>query len=217
LEKILSCENITKSFEGKTVLFGVELSVSFGEKIAVCGKSGAGKTTLLSILGALEKADGGKVFFCGKEIKRRDMREYRRKNVGFLFQGSCLIDEYTAKQNVESAIRISRSGEDAVKYLEMVGLADKADAYPLKLSGGEGRRVALARALAKKPKLLLLDEPTEGLDRETALGIIELTEKLCKENNVTMIMVTHDKEIAGRMDRVLNLQNGCLTEAVGEL
>ena len=212
MEAILKCENIRKSYGKREVLRGVSLEAFPGETIAITGKSGAGKTTLLSILGALEKADSGKVLFSGREITKRAMREYRRRNVGFLFQDSCLIGEYTAAENIRAAISLSESGTDAEEYLSLVGLAGRGKSYPAELSGGEGRRVSLARALAKKPRLLLLDEPTEGLDGETASEILTLTLSLCEKQGVTAITVTHDQNAAQRMGRVLRLENGILSE-----
>ena len=216
MEALIRCENIKKSFGKREVLRGVSLSLMPGERVAVTGKSGAGKTTLLSIIGALEAPDSGKLFFMSREITRAGMRQYRRVNTGFLFQNGCLIDEYTALENVLSAVRISGSGENAAEYLAMVGLKGREKSYPSELSGGERRRAALARALAKKPRILLLDEPTEGLDRETALEVLGLTEELCSRSGTAVLTVTHDMEAARRSDRVLLLENGLLTERGGE-
>lgn len=212
MEKVLICENVCKSFDSKEILKSINFSVYSGERIAICGKSGAGKTTLLGIIGALERADLGKVIFSGIEINKRNARAYRRTKAGFLFQDSCLVDEYTALENIRSAIHISRSGERAEEYLAMVGLGGKEKLYPAQMSGGESRRVALARALSKRPEILLLDEPTEGLDSETAHDIISLLLKLCAERGITVVAVTHDMNLARRMDRVLYLVQGSLNE-----
>lgn len=211
-DEILRAEGLTKSYGRKLVLDGLSFSIRRGEKVAVIGRSGAGKTTLLGLLGGLEPKSAGKIFFNGKELTRRSLRNYRRRFVGFLFQNGCLIDEFTAAQNVEVSVRLSGSGADVNRYLSLVGLAEEKNAYPNYLSGGQCRRIALARALAKKPDLLLLDEPTEGLDDITGLEIMELVERLCAEYGITVVMVTHRLPFAKRMDRCLRLENGRLCE-----
>ncbi len=210
--ELLRAEHLKKYYGRKLVLDDVSLAVRRGEKIAIVGRSGAGKTTLLGLLGGLEVKSGGSIRFDGRELTRRGLRKYRRDSVGFLFQNGCLVEEFTAFQNVAAAVRLSKSGADVTEYLSLVGLADKLDAYPNQLSGGQCRRVALARALAKRPALLLLDEPTEGLDDVTGLEIMELVERLCAQYGITMIMVTHHLPFARRMDRCLRLENGRLTE-----
>ena len=210
--EILCAEKLSKDYNGKTVLKSVSLQVRRGQSIAVTGKSGAGKTTLLSILGGLERPSGGSVFLCGKKMCARNVRVLRRDYLGFVFQNSCLIEEFTVYENVASAIRLSDSDADASEYLSMVGLADKAGDYPSTLSGGEARRVSLARALAKKPAILLLDEPTEGLDRETAEEMMRLILSLCEREGTAVLMVTHQEEFAAMMEREYRLEGGLLLE-----
>ena len=212
VEEILKLENIVKHFGDRRVLEGVSLSVKRGESVSVIGRSGAGKSTLLNIVGALEKPTSGSVAFCGREVKGSFMRRYRRDHVGFVFQESSLIEELTAYENVEAAIKLSKSGTDAARYLDMVGLGDRGNAYPDRLSGGQCRRVSLARAMAKKPSLLLLDEPTEGLDGETGDGIMDLVCEMCEKDGVTAVMVTHNIPYAYRMDKVFRLEDGKLSE-----
>lgn len=211
-EALLRVENLTKVYGKNRILDGLSFSVRQGETIAVTGKSGAGKSTLLSILGTLDRPTAGDLFFAGQRLTRRNSRAYRRDAVGFVFQDSCLVEEWTAYENVLSAVRLSGSKEDPMQYLSLVGLAEKGNLYPEKLSGGEARRVSVARALAKRPQLLLLDEPTEGLDGETGRAILELTLELCHSRGLTVLMVTHNEEHACRMSKRFHLADGKLTE-----
>lgn len=213
--ELLRIENLIKVYGEKRVLDGLSFSVRQGETIAVTGKSGAGKSTLLAILGTLDRPTEGELFFKGKKLTRFACRRYRRDAVGFVFQDSCLVEEWTAYENVLSAVKISDSKEDPMKYLSMMGLADKRNAYPEKLSGGEARRVSVARALAKRPQILLLDEPTEGLDAETGRTILEQTLELCRLWDMAVVMVTHNGEHAGLMSKRFHLADGHLTEEEG--
>ncbi len=210
--EILSASNITKAFGEKQVLRGVTLSVARGESVAVLGKSGCGKTTLLNILGGLSRPDSGQIAFCDRVLHRRNLRKYRAEEVGFLFQSSALIEEMTVLENIRVAVMIAKSGEDARKYLKMVDLPELANAQPSQLSGGQAHRVALARALAKKPSVLLLDEPTERLDPQTGQQIMDLLLKACREENIATVVVTHRKEHALQTDRCFVLRDGVLTE-----
>lgn len=211
-EELLRLENIVKVYGDVRVLDGVSLSLKRGERVAVIGRSGAGKSTLLNIAGALDTATSGSVIFGGRHVKGRRMRTYRRDSVGFVFQDGCLIHELTALENVQTSVRLSRSGADAAEYLALVGLSDKGGSYPDKLSGGEARRVSLARALAKKPALLLLDEPTEALDGDTGGEILDLICELSERDGISVLMVTHNVPFARRMDRVFRLEEGKLSE-----
>lgn len=208
---LLNVRGLAKYYGHKCVLKDVSFSINHGEKVAIVGRSGAGKTTLLGLIGGLISKSAGSIEIEGRELQRRHWRRYRRDYVGLLLQRGNLIEELTAAGNVEVAIRLSRKKEDSEKWLSLVGLADKADKYPFQLSGGERRRVALARALAKKPSLLLLDEPTEGLDDMTGLEIIELVERLSEKEGITLLLVTHNTLFAKRMDRCFRLEGGTLT------
>lgn len=207
---ILKANDIYRSFRGNEVLRGVNLELQAGESVAVTGRSGAGKTTLLSILGGLDRQNAGTLSFRGTVLKRRDLRAYRRDHVGFLFQESGMIEELTALENVKAAVQISRSGADAGACLAAVGLAGCENRYPVQLSGGECRRAALARAIAKEPELLLLDEPNGGLDDGTGQEILSLVKSLCASRGITLVMVTHQTDFAQQMQRCLTLSDGVL-------
>lgn len=209
---LLQMQGVRRSYGQKQVLRNIDLTLRGGESLAIMGKSGCGKTTLLNLLGGLDRQDGGKILFQGQELTSRHLRPYRRDHVGFLFQNSGLIPEFTALQNVAAAVTISKSGADPMEYLAMVGMAENARDYPHQLSGGQGHRVALARVLAKKPTVLLLDEPTEGQDRQTGQEIIDLTLRICREKEIALVVVTHRSEHAAQMDRCVLLQDGVLIE-----
>ena len=209
---LLSVRDITKSYGDKNVLQGVSLQVKAGESVAILGKSGCGKTTLLNILGGLILQDSGQLAFHGRELAPKHLRRYRAKEVGFLFQNSALIEELTILENIKVAVDISRSGADPKEYLALVGLSELAHKRPAHLSGGQAHRVALARALAKKPAILLLDEPTEGLDPQTGQQILDLMLSFCRRDQVATVVVTHRKEHALQMDRCLVLREGKLQE-----
>jgi ABC-type lipoprotein export system ATPase subunit len=209
---LLRAENLTKRYGRHTVLKGVSLSVAPGETVAVTGVSGAGKTTLLSVLGTLERADSGAVFFDGVRLGPRNSRLFRSRDVGFVFQDSCLIEELTAAENVRCAMRLAGRTGDPKTFLAPVGLAELADRYPNTLSGGEARRVSVARALSKQPRLLLLDEPTQGLDPDAAERFMTLLLSLAEERGISVVLVTHDRACAGRLSRRLRLVDGQLIE-----
>lgn len=215
LNGLLQARNIARKYGRRQVLRDVSFTVEPGQTLAIVGRSGCGKTTLLNLLGGLDRPDRGEILFNGKRLMPGMLRSYRAKSVGYLLQGGGLIEEFTALQNIEAAVNISKSGANAEEYLGMVGLAGFGGAYPGQLSGGQSHRVALARALAKKPALLLLDEPTEGLDPETGQEILTLTLTLSRKEHITTVIVTHRPEHARQMDRCLMLRDGILTEAAG--
>jgi len=199
----------------------VELTVAAGEAAAIVGPSGSGKTTLLQLLGALDRPSGGEVLFEGRDIARLgdgELGKLRLQTFGFVFQQFNLIPTLTAAQNVEVALApgvlpADRRREQVLRLLGSVGLSARADHVPSKLSGGEQQRVAIARALANEPHVLLADEPTGNLDSATGAEIIELLLSLSAEGGRTVVVVTHDVDIARRAGRVVRMQDGRLLPA----
>lgn len=197
-------------------LRNVNLKVYRGEMLAVVGPSGSGKTTLLNLIGTLDKPTSGKIYIDGEDITTKSEKELtllRRKKIGFVFQFYNLIPVLTAYENVELPLLISgvpkKEREERVKrLLEMVGLGDRMNHRPDELSGGEQQRVAIARALVNNPSIILADEPTGDLDTETGLMVVQLMKKLAKEENSTVIMVTHDPQISEIADRIIYLRDG---------
>ncbi len=219
---LLHAADIHKTFGSKDnpvkVLEGVELELSRGEMLAIVGASGSGKTTLLQILGCLDVPDRGKLQFAGKELSTLDenkLSRHRNKNVGFIFQFHYLLPEFSALENVMMPGLIGGSPkkelrEKSLQLLEQVGLDHRTDHRSGELSGGEQQRVALARALIMEPALLLADEPTGNLDSRSGQQIFELLTNLCHTRSLSVIMVTHNMELAASMDRCLTLVDGIL-------
>lgn len=217
----ISVQNLKKNFhQGKNiinVLDDVNLDISSGEIIALLGKSGSGKSTLLSLLAGLEKPDLGSVYFDQIDLVKlseEDLCEWRAKNLGIVFQQFNLIPHLTALENVLLPMEIN--GQDdkkkAIEWLSIVGLSNRVDHFPSMLSGGEQQRVAIARALVFGPPMLLADEPTGNLDSETGKNIIETLFNIVREKKTTMILVTHDEELALKADRIVRLTGGkCLS------
>ena len=189
----------------------VNFSIGQGEFCVVVGPSGAGKTTVLNRLGGMDQVTGGEIFVDGVKISdfnERKLTDYRRYDVGFVFQFYNLIQNLTALENVEIASAICKNPLDARKTLEEVGLSERMSNFPAQLSGGEQQRVSIARAIAKNPKLLLCDEPTGALDYETGKNILKLLQKICRENHKTVIVITHNQAITRMADRVIHVKNG---------
>ncbi len=190
---------------------GVTFSVEQGELCMVVGPSGAGKTTVLNILGGMDDCDDGKVRVAGELINsfnRKKLTEYRRYDVGFVFQFYNLVPNLTALENVELSTQISKKALDPRKVLENVGLGDRVNNFPSQLSGGEQQRVSIARALAKNPKLLLCDEPTGALDYATGKNILKLLQDTCINTGMTVIIITHNQAITPMADRVVTMRSG---------
>ncbi len=190
---------------------GVSFTIRQGEFCVIVGPSGAGKTTVLNMLGGMDTVTEGEIWVDGVRISdfgERKLTEYRRYDVGFVFQFYNLIQNLTAKENVEIASEICRDPLDAAKTLEAVGLAGRMDNFPAQLSGGEQQRVSIARAIAKNPKLLLCDEPTGALDYETGKSILKLLQDVCRERGRTVIVITHNQAITQMADRVIHIKNG---------
>lgn len=200
------------------VLREVNLQVNVGERIAVVGTSGAGKTTLMHIMGGLDRPTSGEVLFEGKNLfalRGTALDAVRNRMIGFVFQFHQLLPEFTALENVMMPLLIAgqsrrQAAEPASSMLHEVGLANRSEHKPGALSGGEQQRVAIARALIQRPSLLLADEPTGNLDRQTAEEILVLLDRLHARHNLTMMIVTHNDLLAARMDRTLRMEDGCL-------
>lgn len=211
----ISFENVCKYYKmGQNVIAaadGLSFSVEKGEFCVVVGPSGAGKTTLLNILGGMDVCDSGKIMLDGTEISalgKKQLTDYRRYDVGFVFQFYNLVPNLTALENVELASDISRDPLPAAEVLDSVGLSERAQNFPAQLSGGEQQRVSIARALAKNPKLLLCDEPTGALDYLTGKSILGLLHDTCKKTGMTVVVITHNSALTRMADRVIRIKNG---------
>lgn len=189
---------------------GVNFQVKPGEFVVIVGPSGAGKSTVLNMLGGIDQSDDGIINIGGKELSgmnNKDLTLYRRYDIGFVFQFYNLIQNLTAKENVEIASQICKDPMDAEEALRSVGLEDRMDNFPSQLSGGEQQRVAIARALAKRPKLLLCDEPTGALDYQTGKNILKLLQETCRREKMTVVLVTHNQAITPMADRIIRVKN----------
>ena len=215
---MIEVKNIHKSFGELEVLKGVDLSVKKGEIVAIIGKSGAGKTTLLQIIGTLDRPTKGQVLIEGTDVfalKDKDLAAFRNKHIGFIFQFHQLLPEFTALENVCIPAMIAREKETdymprAEKLLHELGLGDRLNHKSNALSGGEKQRVAAARALMMSPDIILADEPTGSLDEKNKKELSELLLKLRKEYGQTILLVTHDKELANIADRVIEIVDGVI-------
>jgi len=216
--------NLKKSYqEGnqkRVILDGVNLTLAKGEMLAVVGKSGSGKTTLLNVLSGIDRLDGGQVIIdqiCLNELNEHQRTLFRREKIGFIFQFFNLIPTLTVWQNVILPLDLNHQAdhvglERAETLLDEVGLLDRKNAYPDRLSGGEQQRVAIARALVHDPLLVLADEPTGNLDETNSKKLLTLLDRLTRQMNKNLIMVTHSREAAGIADRIVDLRDGQLIE-----
>lgn len=216
---ILRVENLCKSYQMGEIevkaLTDASFSVEKGEFVVVLGPSGSGKSTLLNIIGGMDSPTSGKVFFKDEEITGFDdkkLTEYRRKRVGFVFQYYNVMANLTAEENVELAMEIVENPLPIDEVIEAVGLSSRRDHFPSQLSGGEQQRVSIARAIAKNPELLLCDEPTGALDYNTGISIMALLSKLNREMGKTLIVITHNSDIALMADRVIRMRSGQIIE-----
>ena len=208
-------ENIVREYKTGDVtiraLDNTNFEIEKGELVIIVGPSGAGKTTTLNILGGMDSPTKGRVIIDGKDISncnRKQLTEYRRNDIGFVFQFYNLVQNLTALENVELATEISKKPLDPRTVLKGVGLERRMLNFPAQLSGGEQQRVAIARAVAKNPKILLCDEPTGALDYKTGKQILKLLQDTCRENNMTVIIVTHNAALAPMADKVIHFKNG---------
>lgn len=189
---------------------GINFSIDKGEFVVILGPSGAGKSTTLNILGGMDSCDEGKIIIDETDISKfsnRELTKYRRYDVGFVFQFYNLVQNLTAKENVELATQISNNALDVEKTLELVGLGHRKDNFPAQLSGGEQQRVSIARAIVKNPKLLLCDEPTGALDYSTGKQILKILQDTCRKIGTTVIIITHNSAIAPMADKVIKIND----------
>ncbi len=193
---------------------GVSFEINKGEFAVIVGASGAGKTTVLNMLGGMDTCDDGKIIVDGAEVSaysKKQLTEYRRHDIGFIFQFYNLVQNLTAKENVELATELCKNTIDDAAVLSEVGLADRMSNFPSQLSGGEQQRVSIARALAKNPKLLLCDEPTGALDYNTGKTILKLLQDTCRRTGMTVVVITHNQAIVPMADRVIKMKNSRVT------
>lgn len=224
---VIRAEGLGKTFrsgeQALTIFSGLTFRISKGESVALVGESGAGKSTLLHILGALEKPTAGKIVFQGRALEslnERQLARYRNRDIGYVWQSCHLLPEFTARENVALPLRVSgrperSSLEEADRLLGRVGLADRADHQSGELSGGEQQRVAIARALVSAPKLLLADEPTGNLDERTGETVMRLLLTLVREENLAILVATHNPAFASLCDREFRFEHGRLRQSVG--
>ena len=207
-------KNISKIYDGEIktkALDNVNFEIEKGIITVILGPSGAGKTTLLNILGGMDNVTQGEIYVDNKlisNLNKKDLTLYRRNDVGFVFQFYNLVQNLTAKENVELATQLCSDALNVDEILDKVGLKDRKDNFPSQLSGGEQQRVAIARAIAKNPKLLLCDEPTGALDYKTGKQILKLLQDTCRREKMTVVIITHNTAIAPMADKVIHFKNG---------
>ena len=213
----ITLKNVCKSYRmGSNTIYALNnlsLDIEQGEFVVVLGPSGSGKTTFLNILGGLERADSGEIIVGGETVNQMNentLTAYRRRKVGFVFQFFNLLPTLTALENVALTAEMTKDGYNPQSMLERVKLGDRADHYPGQLSGGQQQRVAIARSLAKKPALVLADEPTGSLDIETGIEVLDVMHTLNRESGQTIVLVTHNSAIAQIADRVVHVSNGAV-------
>lgn len=210
---MLKITNLEKNYTNTKVFQGFNLEVNQGETIAIMGQSGSGKSTLLNIIAGIDTKNGGEMIFEGENItqfKETQWSDFRAKNLGFVYQFHHLLQDFTALENVcmplfIANIRKTQAIQLATIMLEKVGLKDKLHHHPNQLSGGQRQRVAIARALVNSPKLILADEPTGNLDKDNAIKIMDLLLELQQENNCSLIIATHDENLAKKTDKIITI------------
>ena len=213
---MITAKNIKKKYNNQEVLRGIDLKIDKNEFVVILGASGSGKSTLLNILSGLEKSDSGEVVYDNESISdysEKQLTKFRKEKIGFVFQQYYLLNNLTVEQNVKVGANLANNKE-YVDIIKELGLEDKLSKYPNELSGGEQQRVSIARALAKKPTVLFLDEPTGALDEETGRKILEYLLKLKDKSHFTMIMVTHNENIAELANKIIHVGSGRITSIV---
>ena len=210
---MIIAKDIKKKYNDQEVLRGIDLKIDKNEFVVILGASGSGKSTLLNVLSGLEKSDSGEVVYDNESISdysEKQLTKFRKDKIGFVFQQYYLLNNLTVEQNVKVGANLANNKE-YVDIIKQLGLADKLSKYPNELSGGEQQRVSIARALAKKPTVLFLDEPTGALDEETGRKILEYLLKLKDKSYFTMIMVTHNENIAELANKIIHVGSGRVT------
>ena len=215
---MIHATGITKSFGSLQVLKGIDLTIKKGEFVSIIGASGAGKTTLLQIIGSLDKANNGTVVVDGvtlNNLSDKELASFRNKHIGFVFQFHQLLPEFTALENVcipafIAGVKKTEAEVRAKEWLSKLGLAERIHHKPNQLSGGEKQRVAVARALINQPSLILADEPSGSLDSANKKELHSLLRQLCNEYGLTILLVTHDNELAETSDRIITMRDGMI-------
>ena len=213
---MITAKNIKKKYNDQEVLRGIDLKIDKNEFVVILGASGSGKSTLLNILSGLEKSDSGEVVYDNESISdysEKQLTKFRKDKIGFVFQQYYLLNNLTVEQNVKVGANLA-DNKEYVDIIKDLGLEDKLSKYPNELSGGEQQRVSIARALAKKPTVLFLDEPTGALDEETGRKILEYLLKLKDKSHFTMIMVTHNENISELANKIIHVGSGRVTSIV---
>jgi len=213
---MITAKNIKKKYNDQEVLRGIDLKIDKNEFVVILGASGSGKSTLLNILSGLEKSDSGEVVYDNESISdysERQLTKFRKDKIGFVFQQYYLLNNLTVEQNVKVGANLA-DNKEYVDIIKDLGLEDKLSKYPNELSGGEQQRVSIARALAKKPTVLFLDEPTGALDEEIGRKILEYLLKLKDKSHFTMIMVTHNENIAELANKIIHVGSGRVTSII---
>ncbi len=218
---IVEFKDVVRTYgEGEALQYAVNhvnFTIEEGEFVVILGQSGAGKSTVLNMLGGMDQPTEGEVIIDGKIVSSmndKQLSDFRADKIGFIFQFYNLLPSLTAYENVALTKSIVKDAEDPGKMLEAVGLADHRNKFPAQLSGGEQQRVSIARALSKKPRIILGDEPTGALDSETGVIVLQLLQKRSRENQDTVILVTHNADIAKCADKVIRMKNGKIREIV---
>ncbi len=218
---IVEFKDVVRTYgEGEALQYAVNhvnFTIEEGEFVVILGQSGAGKSTVLNMLGGMDQPSEGEVMIDGEKVSSmndKQLSDFRADKIGFIFQFYNLLPSLTAYENVALTKSIVKNAEDPGKMLEAVGLADHKNKFPAQLSGGEQQRVSIARALSKKPRIILGDEPTGALDSETGVIVLQLLQKRSRENQDTVILVTHNADIAKCADKVIRMKNGKIREIV---
>lgn len=218
---MIKLTEVTRKYKsGETDFYAlkkVSISIQKGELIVILGPSGSGKSTLLNLIGGIDRPDSGSIMIDSQDLARLDERklsQYRRKTVGFVFQFNNLIPDLTVQENIEVTAHLNTQSDPVEDIIDRVGLSGKSNKFPHELSGGEQQRVSIARAIVKKPSLLLCDEPTGSLDYQSSHEVLGLLEEINMKERTTILIVTHNIAIAGMADRIIRLRSGELAEII---